>query len=157
MLKNHANLGAGRITRAGSDQRMTLKVVCSVALIVAAAGCGGSHNSTSLQGQARAGDHAYINLALRTLPPYVSGLFPGKPASRSQLLSFGPCCNHTRAMFHTEIRESAHAVTVRFVESWRAYGGLGSHTWKRVISAQSGGDKITERRDYGGIVPQLIP
>jgi hypothetical protein len=106
-------------------------MVSLVALIVGVAGCGGSHHATSQQGQAHAGDRASVSLALRTLPPPVSGMFPGKPAGRSQLLTFGPCCNRTRASFRTEIREKAHAVTHRFVESWRIYGGFGSHTWER--------------------------
>lgn len=134
-------------------------MVCLVALIVGVAGCGGSHHVTSLHGHALlAGDRAYVSLALRTLPPSVSDLFPGKPAVRSQLLNFGPCCNRTRAIFRTEIQERGQGtVTVRFVESWRIYGGFGSHTWERTISPQSVGDKITERRDYGDTVPQLIP
>jgi hypothetical protein len=128
-----------------------------VMLIVSVAGCGGSHHATSVQGQRpHAGDREYISLASRTLPAYVSGLFPGQPASRSQLLSFGPCCNRTRAIFRTEIRESTRTVTVRFVENWRIHGGSGSHTWERVISQQSVGNEITERRDYGDILPQLM-
>jgi hypothetical protein len=134
-------------------------LVCLVTLIVGVAGCGGSHRATSLHGQAlRGGDRAYVSLALRALPRTVSGLFPGKLAARSQLVTFGPCCNHTRATFSTEIHERAQdAATVRFVESWRIHGSFGSHTWERVISLQSVGDKITERRDYGDTLPQLIP
>jgi hypothetical protein len=141
------------------DRRVTLRMVCFVALIVGVAGCGGSHHAASLQGQApHAGDRAYISVALRTLPPVVSGLFPGKPASRSQLLSFGPCCNRTRAIFRTEMPERGHGeATVRFVESWRIHGGFGSHTWERVILPQSLGDKITKRQDFGDTLPQLIP